>query len=67
MKSLTSEQQKSYQTAKICYICKEKFKYKHAKKKKYCKVRDHCYYAEEYRGTVSRRILKTVYLFRKKQ
>ena len=34
MKSLTSEQQKSYQTAKICYICKEKFKYKHAKNKK---------------------------------
>ena len=35
--------------------------------KRYCKVRDHCYYAEEYGGTVSRRILKTVYLFRKKQ
>ena len=34
MKSLTSEQQKSYQTANISYICKEKFKYKHAKNKK---------------------------------
>ena len=34
MKSLTSEQQKSYQTAKICYICKEKFKYKSANNKK---------------------------------
>ena len=23
---------------------------KHAKDKKYCKVRDHCHYTEEYRG-----------------
>ena len=34
---LTSEQQKSYENAKICYICQEKFKDKHAKDKKYCK------------------------------
>ena len=35
---------------KICYICKEKPKYKYLKDKKYCKVRVHCHYIEEYRG-----------------
>ena len=33
MKLLTKEQQKLYQNAKICYICKEKFKDKYAKEK----------------------------------
>ena len=37
MKSLTNEQQKSYQNANICYICKEHFENKHAKDIKYCK------------------------------
>ena len=32
MKSLTNELQKSYENAKICYICEEKTKDKHAKK-----------------------------------
>ena len=50
MKLLTNEQQKSYQNAKICYICKEKLKDKHAKNKKYCKVSNHCHYTGEYRG-----------------
>ena len=49
---LASEQQKSYETAKNCYICKEKFEDEHAKDKKYRKVRDHCHYAGEYRGPV---------------
>ena len=35
---------------KICYICKEKFENKYLKDKKYCKVRDNCYYSGEYRG-----------------
>ena len=48
IKSLTKEQQKSYENAKICYICKEKFE--NIKYKKYCKVRDHCHYTGEYRG-----------------
>ena len=52
MKLLTNEQHKSYQNSKICYICKEKFKEKHAKDKKYCKVRDHCHYTGEYGGPV---------------
>ena len=51
MKLLTKEQQESYENAKICYICKEKFENKYLKDKKYCKVRDHCHYTGEYRGT----------------
>ena len=31
MKSLTNEQQKSYQKAKKCYNCSEKFEDEHAK------------------------------------
>ena len=42
MKLLTNVQQKPYENAKICYICKEKFDDKHAKDKKYCKLRDIC-------------------------
>ena len=34
----------------ICYICREKFESKYLKNKKYCYVRDHCHYKEEYRG-----------------
>ena len=50
MKLLTKEQQESYENAKICYICKEKFENKYWKDKKYCEVRDHCHYTGEYRG-----------------
>ena len=48
MRLLAKEQQESYENAKICYICKEKFKNKYLKVKKYLKVRDHCHYAREY-------------------
>ena len=51
MKLLTKEQEKSYENAKICYICEEKVENKYLKDKKYHKVRDHCHYTEEYRGT----------------
>ena len=34
----------------MCFICKEMFEDKYAKDKKYCKVRDHCHFAGEYRG-----------------
>ena len=34
MKSLTKELQESYEHAKICYICKEKFENKYLKGKK---------------------------------
>ena len=50
MKLLTKEQQESYENAKICYICKEKFENKYLKDKKYPKVRDHCQYTAEYRS-----------------
>ena len=49
MKLLTQEQQEPYENAKICDIFKEKFENKYVKDKKYCKVRDHCYYQGEYR------------------
>ena len=52
MNLLTNEQQKSYQNANICYICKEQLPDKHAKDKKYDKVRDDCHYAGKYRGSV---------------
>ena len=35
---------------KICYTFKEKFQKKYLEDKKYCQVRDHCHYTEEYRG-----------------
>ena len=53
MKLSRKEQQESYENAKICYICKERFqnKYLHyLKDEKYHKVRDHCHYTGEYRG-----------------
>ena len=52
LKLLTKEQKESYENAKICYICKEKFENRYLKDKKYRKVRDHCHYTGEYRGTV---------------
>ena len=53
MKLLTKEQQDSYENAKICYICTEKFENKYLKDKKYWNVRDHCtcHYTGEYCGT----------------
>ena len=50
MKLLTKEQQESYENAKICYICKEKFENKYLKDKRYRKDRDHCHYTGKYRS-----------------
>ena len=36
------------------YITKEKIDDKHAKDKKYCKVRDHCHYTVEYTNAAPR-------------
>ena len=52
MNLLTNEQQKLYQNANICYICNEQLADKHAKDKKYGKVRDDCHYTGKYRGSV---------------
>ena len=60
MKLLTKEQQESYQNARICSVCKEKFQNKYLKDKKYCKVRHHCHYTGEYRG-VARSICNLEY------
>ena len=46
-------QQESYENAKTCSICKEKFENKYLRDKKYSKVRDHCHYAGEYKGAVN--------------
>ena len=40
MKLLKNKQEESYENAKACYICKEKFEDKYAKDKTYCKLRD---------------------------
>ena len=47
MKLLTKEQQESYENAKVCYICQEKFENKYVQNKKYRKVADHCIYTGE--------------------
>ena len=44
IKLLIKEQQQSYENAKICCICKEKFEYKLFKDKKHRKFRDQCHY-----------------------
>ena len=46
-KLLTKEGKESYENAKMCYICKEKFENKYLKDKKYRKVRDPFHYAGE--------------------
>ena len=49
MKPLTSKPQGLDENAKKSYICKARVKDKYIKDKKYCKVRDHCHYTDEYR------------------
>ena len=44
MKLLIKERKESYENAKFCYICKEKFQNKYLKYKRYCKARDYCHY-----------------------
>ena len=51
MKLLTKEQQKSYENAKICYICRGKFDNKYVKDKKYYEVRVHCHKTRKYKGS----------------
>ena len=50
MKLLTKEQHESYANAKICHICKEEFKNKYLKYKKYRKGKNHCNYIGAYKG-----------------
>ena len=50
MKLLTNEQEKSYRNIKMSYILRKRFEDKHAKYKKYCKVRDHRHCSGGYRS-----------------
>ena len=50
MKLLTKELQESYENAKMCYICEEKFENKYFKDKKHRKDKDHCHNTGQYRG-----------------
>ena len=45
------EELKSYQEAKVCYICGKGILQKSAKDRSYRKVRYHCHYAGKYRGS----------------
>ena len=41
---------RTHENFKNCYIIKDYFEGKHARDKKYCKVRDHCHYTGEHKG-----------------
>ena len=43
---LTDKEKETHENQKVCYICKKGF----GTNKKFCKVRDHCDYTEQYRG-----------------
>ena len=65
MKSLTSKKQKLYKNAKIYYICEEKFEDEYAKDEKFCKVRDHCYYTDKYRGAAQVHLIGNIVYLKK--
>ena len=48
--SLTKEELKSYQDAKVSYICVKRLLKKFANDKNYRTVRDHCHCTSKYRG-----------------
>ena len=50
MLPLTKEELKSYQNAKVCYICGRSFLKKFTNDKNYQKARDRCHYTGKYRG-----------------
>ena len=50
MKLLTKEQPESYENVIICHICQKSEK-RYVINWKHCKVRHHCHYTEQYRGS----------------
>ena len=48
--NLTTEEEKDYQSATKCHICEQKL-FRDKKINKILKVRDHCHFTGEYRGT----------------
>ena len=59
---LPKQQQESYENAKICYICKEKFESKYLKGNKYLNVEDYHHYTGKQRGVAH----SVAYLLRRK-
>ena len=51
MLPLTKQELKSYQYAKVYYICWKRFLRKFTNAKNYQKVRDHFYFTDKYRGS----------------
>ena len=49
---LTTEELKSDQDAKLCYICGKRILKKLCKRISYRKIRDHCHYTGKYSGEV---------------
>ena len=49
---LTNRELKSYEEAKICYICRRYFIKKLFREKNFRKVNNHCHYSGKYRGPV---------------
>ena len=52
MLTLTKEELKSHQGAKVCYICGKRFLNKFVNDSNYQKVRNHCHYTSKYKGAV---------------
>ena len=52
MLPLTKEELKSYQNAKVCYICRKGILKKFTNNKKYRKVRDPCHFTGKYGAVV---------------
>ena len=48
--AVNKEELKSYQDAKVCYICGKRFLKKFTNDKNYRKVRDLCHFTVKYRG-----------------
>ena len=48
---LTNQELKSFQDAKVCYICEKRIFRKLSESINYRKVRDHFHYTGKYRGT----------------
>ena len=51
MLPLTKQELKSYQYAKVYYICGKRFLKKFTNAKNYQKVRDHFHFTDKYRGS----------------
>ena len=44
---LTDKEKETHENQNVCYICEKEF----STDKKYCKVRDHCHYTGQHKGS----------------